>query len=68
MKTKFAERLKELRKDKNITQTQMADDFKVSHTTVYHWENGKQQPSLETFVDIMIYFGVSAEYLLGLED
>lgn len=68
MKTKFAQRLKELREYRGLTKTQFGDVFHVSRTTVYHWENGKQQPSLETFVDIMIYFDVSAEYLLGLED
>lgn len=68
MKTKFAERLNELRVEKGLTKTQLGEIFHVSRTTVYHWEQGDQQPSLETFVDIMIYFGISAEYLLGLED
>ncbi len=68
MKIQFAERLKELRKESNLTQSQLAKQFNVSHTTIYHWENGKQQPSLETFVDMMIFFKVNAEYLLGIED
>ncbi len=68
MKTSFANKLKELREEKGLTKTQLGNIFHVSRTTVYHWEQGDQQPSLETLVDIALFFEVPTDYILGLVD
>ncbi len=68
MKVYFSERLKELREEKGISQKDLGDVFHVSRTTIYHWETGKQQPSLEMLADIALYFEVTVGYLLGVED
>lgn len=64
----FGKKLKELRTDKALTQKQTAEILQVSKTTVCQWETSKQKPSLADIVAISEFFGVSTDYLLGLED
>ena len=63
----FAEKLKELRKAKGLTQIQFALDFHVASGTVGMWETGRREPDIETTRRIADYFGVSVDYLLGRE-
>jgi len=65
---KFSTRLRELRKDKNMTQKQLADVFKVHYTTVKDWENRGKQPSYETLMELAKFFDVTTDYLLGIAD
>ena len=44
MHTLFAERLKKLRMDKNISQVQLAEQMFVTQSTVARWENGSRLP------------------------
>ena len=39
--------LKELRKEKGITQEQLAEQFSVSNRTISRWENGNNMPDLD---------------------
>ena len=64
----FGSRLKELRVDAGLKQSELAPVFNVSKTTICQWETSKQEPSLEDIVKISEYFHVSADYLLGLDD
>ena len=64
----FGERLKALRAEKNIGQNRLARDIDVSNASISYWENGKQEPSAEVIFKLAEYFGVSADYLLGLTD
>ena len=68
MKVNFAQRLKELRLENNLSQKVLAEKFHVSETTIYHWENGMQQPSFELLADLAMFFNVSVGYLLGVEE
>lgn len=68
MNKKFGIKLKELRKERHLTQQQLAQIMSVSKTTVCQWETSKQEPSLENVAFIAQYFGVTTDYLLGLED
>ena len=43
--------LKELRKEKNITQEQLAEKIKVSGRTVSRWETGSNMPDISLFAD-----------------
>ena len=65
---KFRERLKEVRVENKMTTSQLASILGVSHTTIGRWERGEILPSIEHLYNIAKYFGVSADYLLGLED
>ena len=61
----FAERLKELRKDKNMTQVQLAEELGVSKGTVALWEIGKREPNFETLNRLSDIFDKRIDYILG---
>lgn len=61
----LADKLKELRKSKGITQVQFAHILNVANGTVGNWEAGNRQPDNDMLVRIADYYGVSADYLLG---
>lgn len=64
----ISQRLKELRKEKGITQKQFAEIFQVASGTIAMWEIGKRQPDIQMIDRIASYFGVSVDYLLGKTD
>ena len=68
MKTKFAERLKELRRDKNIGQVELARFIGVSKGTISLWENGLREPTLSNIVSLAKFFDVTTDILIGLTD
>jgi len=61
-------RLKELRKQQEMTQVQLADLLGVSARTIYMWEAGERKPDIETLVKLARQFSVTTDYLLGLTD
>lgn len=61
-------RLKELRKEKKITQEELAQEIGVSKITILRWENGERQIKPEKAQQLADYFGVSVGYLLGYEE
>lgn len=63
----FAENLRQLRKDKNLTQLQLAEYFGYSHVAVVKWENGTREPDFATLIKLADYFEVTTDYLLGRE-
>jgi len=64
----FETRLKELRKEKGLTQKELATALKTTDDSVFSWEKGRSQPSIEVIRLICVLFDISADYLLGLED
>ena len=64
----FSERIKALRNEKGVGQNKMAEDLSVSNASISYWETGKQIPSAEVIFKMATYFGVSADYLLGLKE
>ena len=65
---KFSEKLKELRKDKDLSQKKLAKDLNVDQRSISNWEKGVREPDFNTLVQIAKYFDVKTDYLLGLED
>lgn len=63
----FSIRLKELRLEKEMTQKSLAKELETSDDSIYSWEAGRSQPSIEMIRAICKYFNVSSDYLLGLE-
>lgn len=61
-------RLKELRKQKGLTQQGLADEISVSKITVLRWENEERQIKPEKAQQLADYFGVSVGYLLGYSE
>ncbi len=64
----FCERLKELRIENKLTATKLGLALKVSHSTIYRWENGEMLPDIEDLYNIATFFKVTPNYLLGFED
>ena len=65
---KFSERLKELRVEKNLTQTALSHETGLSQAIIANWESGKKSPTLDSLIIIAKYFDVTIDYLAGLED
>ena len=61
-------KIRELRKDKGLTQKQLAELINKSPTGVASWEQGLSEPSVNDIRSLCKIFEVSADYLLGLED
>ncbi|MDU2559962.1 MAG: helix-turn-helix transcriptional regulator [Streptococcus mitis] len=61
-------RLKELRKQKGLTQQGLADKISVSKITVLRWENEERQIKPEKAQQLADFFGVSVGYLLGYSE
>ena len=58
-------RLKELRKERNISQLKLAVDLNMNQNTISRYENMEREADYETLVKFADYFGVSVDYLLG---
>ncbi len=64
----FNEKLQELRKQKNLTQEQLAEQLYVSRTAISKWESGRGYPSIDSLKEISNYFLVSLDELLSSEE
>lgn len=65
---KLANRIRELRAEKNISQQKLADEIGVTRQAVSLFEKGGRDPKLETWIKLADYFGVHVGYLQGIED
>lgn len=61
----FAERLKKLRHEKDLTQAQLAAELNVAGGTIAMWETGKREPNFAITMQIADFFSTSTDYLLG---
>ncbi len=68
MASYFSEKMKQLRKARDLTQEQVADIFLVAPQTVSRWETGTNYPDIDMLPHIAIFFKVSVDELLGTED
>lgn len=64
----FAERLKNLRKEKSLSQKQLADGLQMTQRKISYLETGQLEPDLKTLWKISDYFEVSCDYLIGKSD
>ncbi len=64
----FRERLKDLRDELRIDQKEMGKKLNVSQSAYGYYEQGRNEPSLETLVKIAQIFDVTTDYLLGLSN
>ena len=64
----FADRLKELRKEKNMTQVQLAEALGVSKGTIAMWEIGKREPNFEMVDRLSDIFDRRIDYILGFSN
>ncbi len=59
--------LKELRKEKGLTQEQVADEFNVTNRTVSRWETGSNMPDISLLVDIAEFYDVDVREIIDGE-
>ena len=64
----FGERLKDLRKEKGLGQIELAKKLDVGKSIISLWEKNQCEPTLSKLISISNFFGVSIDYLAGLED
>lgn len=64
----FNEKLQELRKNKGLTQEELANDLYVSRTAISKWESGRGYPNIDSLKAISKYFSVSLDDLLSSEE
>jgi transcriptional regulator with XRE-family HTH domain len=62
------DRLKQLRLDKGLSQYDLADLIGSNQTQIKRWEKGEVVPSSDSLRRLAEFFGVTADYLLGLTD
>ena len=56
--------IKKLRKEKKLTQDQLAEQLHVTRQAISNWEMGKTQPDVETLTQLAKIFGVSVERII----
>lgn len=64
----FNEKLQQLRKEKNLTQEQLAEKLYISRTAISKWESGKGYPNIDSLKNISKLFGVTIDDLLSGEE
>lgn len=67
MKAEFSQILSMLRHEKGISQRRAAADLKISQALLSHYENSAREPGLDFVKRACAYYGVSSDFLLGLE-
>ncbi len=65
---KFAERLKELRAEKGLSQMQLANELHISQSAIAKWELGKTEPTATAIILVAQYFNETTDYILGVID
>lgn len=63
----FGERLRELRIEKGLGQIALAKQLGVGKSVISLWELGQCEPTLGNLIKLSQFFGVSIDYLAGLE-
>ena len=64
----LGDRYSDLRMDRGLTQRELAAQIDINNKTISFYENGSRAMTLKDIVKYANFFGVSADYLLGLTD
>lgn len=64
----FSERLKALRQEKGLSIQRLANEVHISSSALCRWENRQADIRGSQLVILAKYFGVTIDYLMGLED
>lgn len=66
MNISFGEKIRNLREDRDINQTQLGKAVNMTQRKISYIECGKYEPSIDDIVSLCKFFNVSADYLLSL--
>lgn len=64
----YGKKIRELRQEKGLTQAQLAEKISTTASTIGKYEREELQPNVDIIISLSKFFGVSADYLLGLEN
>ena len=68
MKLTFGEKIRNLREDADLNQTQLGEAVHMTQRKISYIECGKYEPSVGDIIAFCHYFKVSADYLLNIPD
>ena len=68
MELSFGERVKNLREDADLSQTELGKSVNMTQRKISYIECGKCEPSIDDIIAFCRRFGVSSDYLLGLSN
>jgi len=68
MNLNFGERIRNLREDRDLTQSELGAQVNMTQRKISYIERGKYEPSIDDIVSLCKFFDVSSDYLLGLND
>jgi len=64
----FSDKLRQLRKESQVTQIELAQAIKTNERTLRRYEKGEIEPTLSVIIALAEYFGTNTDYLLGLSE
>ena len=64
----FKDRIKAIRNERGLTQTQLASQLGKGESAIRMWEIGRSKPDADTLIKLADYFGCTTDYLLGLSE
>ena len=64
----FADRLKDLIDENKLNNQKLSDAIGIPRTSISNWLNGRRTVQIDALVKIALYFKVSTDYLLGIEN
>lgn len=64
----IAQRIKELREDKDITQNEIAKILNTTQSYYGQYKRGNRPLPIEHLKKLCVYYGISADYILGLQN
>lgn len=66
MTLSFGEKIRNLREDKDMNQTQLGEAVNMTQRKISYIECGKYEPSMDDIIAFCRFFKVSADFLLGI--
>ncbi len=66
MELTFGDRIRSLREDADLNQTQLGKELNMTQRKISYMECGKYEPNIEDIVAFCDFFKISADYLLGI--
>ena len=60
-------RIRELRKQRKLTQKELADYLQIADSTLSYWETGKYEPDNKSLKNLAGFFCVSVDHILGVD-
>lgn len=68
MKLTFGEKIRNLREDADLNQTQLGREIGMTQRKISYIECGKYEPNIDDIISLCNFFKVSSDYLLGLKN